>query len=384
MGRRDLLIRFRACFFTILLCIADYVAGATEMRNYAILMHSDILTRAVNYHESLKAGAAPGAFLKKQLEGKDVAGLSIEAFVEKLLQTKKPMIFAESAVVGDGSDWTSEELSLLGFISIATPVMIFDNGLHANPKVHAQPFAGTLLFSAGALLGTGAKGRSPADWDAVVTNNKIDAEAFYRFYEKRLLPVFLYADRVAAVKGRKAFITVPGLGCGMFAGPFVGRLGAELQRVLHRFLHEHGAAFRNIKALFYGPYNECENARHELHGISYLVRPFLRGNDTRPQLCHPTAYAEDGDDFSDCEFFSIVAWDHVSWPGNDYYGGSRSTDDGVKAAATSSMQSMTGFEGHYDARKFCYLPPAGYLSWHEVVTRNHLRLEAAGRLQVFP
>jgi len=40
-------------------------------------------------------------------------------------------------------------------------------------------------------------------------------------------------------------------------------------------------------------------------------------------------------------------WDHVSWPGNDFYGGSRSTDDGVKAAATDSMAALTGVEGRY-------------------------------------
>ena len=58
-----------------------------------------------------------------------------------------------------------------------------------------------------------------------------------------------------------------------------------------------------------------------------------------------------GDDFSGCILFSIVAWDHVSWPGNDYFGGSRSTDDGVKAAATDSMAVLTGIEGHYDPHR---------------------------------
>ena len=38
------------------------------------------------------------------------------------------------------------------------------------------------------------------------------------------------------------------------------------------------------------------------------------------------------------DLFSVVAWDHVSWPGNDFYAGQRKTDDGVKAAATTAMQ----------------------------------------------
>ena len=63
---------------------------------------------------------------------------------------------------------------------------------------------------------------------------------------------------------------------------------------------------------------------------------------------------------SDCMLFSIVAWDHVSWPGNDFFAGSRCTDDGVKAAATNSMFALTGIEGHYDPDRGAYLPPPPY------------------------
>ena len=100
----------------------------------------------------------------------------------------------------------------------------------------------------------------------------------------------------------------------------------------------------------------------------------------RPQLCPPEDYAEEGDDYSDCVLSSVVAWDHVSWPGNDFYGGSRSTDDGVKAAATDSMFVLTGLRGSYDEKTHCYLPPVGYRTWGDLVTRNRLRLSAMGRL----
>ena len=46
-----------------------------------------------------------------------------------------------------------------------------------------------------------------------------------------------------------------------------------------------------------------------------------------------------------CELYSMVAWDHVSRPGNDFFGGARATDDGVKAAATDSMRTLTGIAG---------------------------------------
>ena len=105
-----------------------------------------------------------------------------------------------------------------------------------------------------------------------------------------------------------------------------------------------------------------------------MVRPLLAGNAGKSQLCPPSAYAEDGDDFSNCVLFSIVAWDHVSWPGNDFFGGSRCTDDGVKAAATDSMAVLTGIEGHYDPDRGAYLPPAPYRTWGEAVEKNGLQL----------
>lgn len=378
------MIRYFVLLFVVLCCALQSQVKGAYMRNYTVLLHPKAYEKAVSYLDELKRGAKPGRYLQKNLGGINVATLSVEAFIEKLLQTKKPLIFAESAVAGDGSDWNLKELSLLGDISIATPVTIFDNGVHQKPDVHDQPFAGTLLFTAGALLANDSADTPPVDLAEVVVNGKLNQEAFYRLYERRLWPDFAYANQVAFQKGKKALITLPALGCGQFAGRFKGKLGVEFQKALHRFLDEHGASFKNIRAVFFGPYGECENARYELHGITYLVRPFLKGNQDKPQLCHPSIYSEAGDNFADCEFFSIVAWDHVSWPGNDYYGGSRATDDGVKAAATSSMLAMTGIEGYYDSKKFCYLPPTCFNSWEDVIDKNKLQLQVIGNLQILP
>src|SRR5262249_44104035 len=94
----------------------------------------------------------------------------------------------------------------------------------------------------------------------------------------------------------------------------------------------------------------------------------------KSQLCRPAAYAEGGDDFAGCALFSVVAWDHVSWPGNDFFSGARATDDGVKAAATSSMAVLTGVPGTYDSALAKYLPPQPYATWGEVVRQRGPRL----------
>ena len=75
-----------------------------------------------------------------------------------------------------------------------------------------------------------------------------------------------------------------------------------------------------------------------------------------------------------------MAWDHVSWPGNEYYSGARATDDGVKAAATSSMASMTGIEGHHNPASASYDPQLPFRNWKAVVLGKSLQLELAGRV----
>lgn len=138
---------------------------------------------------------------------------------------------------------------------------------------------------------------------------------------------------------------------------------------------EYGESFPNVKAVYYDPYSACTNARQEIHGISLLVRPLSApGNAGKSQLCPPATYADEGDDFSRCTLFSLVAWDHVSWPGNDFFIGSRATDDGVKAAATNSMTVLTGVKGTYDAKCGKYQPPEPFPTWADVVTHHGCRL----------
>ncbi len=354
------------------------------MARYQTLLSETSLQRAKDYLRAIQAGGQPGQFLQEKLAGRDLATLSVEVFLEQLVHTKRPQIFAESAVVGDGSDWNLTELGLLGDLSIAAPVTFFDNGRHHHPDMHNPPFTGWLLFVPGALLRNG-RSHIPADWQEVVTSDgQIDEEAYFRLYERRLLPGFLFINEQMRQQGRQALITVPGLGCGLFAGPFQGQLGEVLKRTLHRLLSKHGHSLPHIRAVYYDPYRECHNERFEIGGVSFLIRPLTHGNEHKPQLCHPTTYAETGDDFSSCELVSVVAWDHVSWPGNDFYVGSRATDDGVKGAATDVTAVMTGITGQYNPQSYQYEPPSGYANWDEVIQRHKIRLDVAASLNRFP
>jgi hypothetical protein len=235
-----------------------------------------------------------------------------------------------------------------------------------------------LVFTPGALLRNGC-GHAPADWnEATAGDGELSIEGYCSLYRRRLLPIFRYINDCAG-KPRSAYVTVPGLGCGQFAGPFRGHLGTRLQEVLQGLLTEYGGSLPNLKCVYFDPYSECQNFRREIHGMSFMVRPLRApGNQAKSQLCRPVSYAEKGDDFSGCSLYSLVAWDHVSWPGNDFFVGSRATDDGVKAAATSSMAVLTGVAGQYDPACGKYQPPQPYSNWAAVVDdkmrRKNLRL----------
>jgi len=344
--------------------------------HYTILVPCETLRRAEKLlAELLLDRSRAGGYLQKILPAplESLAPLDLLAL---LFDTRRPQIFAEREVVGDGSDWSLTELSLLGDVSVAVPVTIFDDGTHRHPAVHGTPFRGMLVFTAGALLDNG-HGLTPADWPEVVgSDGRIDPDGLLGLYRRRLVPVFRHIDAHAASR-RSALVTVPGIGCGQFAGPFRGQLAPLLKTVLRQLLYDHGKEWPNIRMIHFDPYSQGNNSREQINGILFQVRPSkAAGNQPIPQLCPPPTYATGEDDFSRCCLYSIVAWDHVSWPGNDFYIGSRCTDDGVKAAATDAMTMITGVAGRYDPQLMQYLPPDLFHDWNAVVQEsgNSLRL----------
>lgn len=344
--------------------------------DYRILLSAETWKSIGEYSDRLAHDPSiAGSRLASTLARLPIPRANAAWLLSALIDTKAPRIFAGSDVIGDGSDWTAEELGMLGDIGIAVPVTVFDDGNHESPRVHAQAFSATLLFIPGAILRS-SQGK-PADWQ-VVQEGQIDPIRFEALYERRLLPLLRYASSISMAAKRYAFITIPGIGCGQFAGRFKGSLGTGLRNALISILRRHAGSLPGIRAIWFDPYDECEDARYEFSQISFFVRPLARSAAGKPQLCTPCSYAEAADDFSSCDLYSMVAWDHVSWPGNDFHANARLTDDGVKAAATDSMFAITGFRGTYDPDMHAYLPPEGAGTWEDIVLGQELHLTAIG------
>ncbi|KAL1463286.1 hypothetical protein WDU94_015049 [Cyamophila willieti] len=310
--------------------------------------------------------------------------MSNEQFIELLLSTKKPVIFAESLVRCDGTDWNYTEIQLLGDVNITMPVEIYDNGVwgefHDSFRTHDPPLQGELLFTPGPLLRSRAmRGIPPPDLEEILTNDTIDQDKYNKLMDRRLSPLLYHANETAKKDNVLALITIPGVGCGAFSGKYGGQMGEHLNKALQHIVEKNAINLTHISCIYYDPYNECTNQDRDFKSVKYRVRP-SKYNPNKSQLMDPKDYQELGDDFSKCKLFKIVAWDHVSFPGNDFYSGVRNTDDGVAAAATNSMEVLTGIKGKY--HKGYYLPPHRKTDWELVVHENKIKLRTKDNVKI--
>jgi len=292
--------------------------------------------------------------------------LSKESKLDFLLETKQPEMFAESEIKGDGSDWTNAELKVLGNISVAVPVTIYDDGKHQNPALHGTPFHGTLVYVPGPLL-RAAGTITPVDYD-IVKNGKVVPELYKELVREKLIPVFTYISEKANKQGVPAMVTIPGIGCGQFAGKHKAEVHTLLLATLLELLEDYKTKWTNILGIWYDPYSVGVDQSWVIGGKTlFASRPYLNSKQPRPQLFRP----DEG-----ISFFSLVAWDHVSFPGNDFFSLTRGTDDGVKSAATDSMWQITGVRGEYNRKENKYLPPSNYKDWEDVVKQHKIKLTA--------
>ena len=341
------------------------------MQRGEILLSELSLAKIKAYQQELIANGidSAGCYVKAQFQSSAISleQMGIEQFTQLLIQSKLPQIFAESGVNHDQRDWTLTEESILGDISVHLPVHFYNDGGHySSYKNHPEPIDANLAYVPGALLRSDLGTGQTADLNEVIVAGKIDQDKFNALYERRLLPQLLQINQHAKAQGKLAAVTVPGIGTGQFAGNYTGSIKQAFREALEYALETHQDQLDQIDIVHYDPYSGDEPKTAKIGHIDYRVRPSST-MVTTGQLAYP-----DGSSKNTHTLTSFVAWDHFSWPGNDFWPGARETDDGVKAASTDTMAAITGMQGQYQPSTGSYMPPKGHANWQALAQANHM------------
>lgn len=297
--------------------------------------------------------------------------ISLIDFILLLIQTKKPTIFAESAVFHNKNDWIIAEEEILGDITVTMNVRMFNDGNHTQGKHldHSPPIQGVLAYVPGALL-VSAHPNSPADKQEVKdSDGKINQDKLNALYERRLLPQLLCINEKAAAQNKKAAITIPGIGTGVFSGKY-STIKKSFKEALLYVLKQHADKLTHIGVIHYDSYQENTNSEEKIGSIEFRERTTKNCSTNICQLNYPEGTTKETHLLA-----SFVAWDHFSYPGNDYLKGSRSTDDGVKGASTDTLAQITGVETRYEPESGKYLPPETYSTWEKYILEKGIKLE---------
>lgn len=344
------------------------------MHTSDILISERTLDKIKAYHLFLieKGIDEAGAYLQEQLALSviPIEQMPLDKFTHAIVQSKIPKIFAESHVYHDKRDWTLAEESILGDMSVHIPVTFFNNGGHYNSfKNHTNPISANLAYVPGALLRSDL-GQLTADLQEVVVHGTFDQARFNALYERRLLPELLHINEQAIKEGKLAAITLPGIGTGQFAGKHVHLIKAAFRDAFVYILTKHQDKLRAIDIVHYDPYSGDAPQSKHIGQTKFNVCPSSI-METTGQLAFP-----EGCSAKTHTLTSFVAWDHFSWPSNDFWPGKRVTDDGVKGASSNTMEVITGYKGRYDPESGSYLPPEGYANWQALAESTATQFDA--------
>ena len=303
------------------------------------------------------------------------ASLTNERLMQLLLKTKKARCFAETEV-GSGN-WTDVEFAILSAITTSVPVTMFADAKwgkgHADS--YTEPQQGHLFFTNGPVLDPNSPiSQSPNSEYYQLTKPEngqrvLDQDKYKAFFRQRLLPIFKEAQKKAAPQGKTPFVSIPGIGVGLFAGAFANQLkdsngdGAfkdAVYAVLNELTKEEfsgvvridmGPAHKNNKKVTIET-NGVRVYEHDqgadelgLRGPGILALPSTLGITTAETLRD--------DQFLHC---SVVAGDPTSYPGNDMHEDSSNTNEGAVGGSTNVVGLTIGEAGKWNEHAKEYHP----------------------------
>lgn len=307
-----------------------------------------------------------GARLFHVLKSSDFKKLNVEEFINALLKTTKPLLFAEDnfELKGNGTDWTELEFQLLSRIARIIPdVDVYATSTY-NPQKKdlitddKKPKA-TLLFVNGALL-AGCK----ADKNRVIDKDEqFNKEMYDQFLIQNLLPSLIYANTSAGTDG--AAVTIPVIGGNQFAGDYKVEINDYYFEAIKKLLANNKHLLPNIKHVII---TGCAPEKCAIEDSNITLQ-------STPTYCglYPQSITKD----KNLKTFCCIAGDPVSFPGNDMYRSSPSTSEGGTCAQTNVFEKITREKGAHMTNSMGsgkFLPSKGG-TWEGVCHTNEVALD---------
>jgi hypothetical protein len=354
----------------------------TQTTSYRFTVSADTFEQVKAYLSRVKLDInEAGLLLRKALKGVNLKTLTPEKFIQYIINTKKPKNFAEVILASPecrkASGYSDSDLEILACIGTVMPSYAHNNGGHYKTfKNYAIPLP-CLMGYVSAPLFTQDKGSLD---DAMLSHHLVvDTTHYNREIEKRLLPILIEMNSQASAFGKKLKVTIPGLGCGLFAGPYGDQgnrsIYSDLNHALKELIKNHAAELTHIEGIYFDTYmGVIEAESMDISGIKYQCVASSRQSGEQTQL---ELNAEERQN-SEIMLGTIVAADLLSWAGNDMWANSRATDEGVKGGSTLTLVQITCSlcPARYQLDDFKYVASAGAyyhknMKWSDIA--DHLK-----------
>ena len=350
---------------------------------YFFALSDETADKAKKYLEDVQQDInKAGRLLKQELEGVNVNELDVLEFIRHIINTKKPKNFAEQILTNPeargepGSGYNNNDLEILARIGTVFESYAYNDGGHAASFKDHKEALPCLMGYVSAPLFTENRGSLDdvmlTEIGEMGTRGGIYVNNYNREIEQRILPTLLQMDIQAGMAGKRLKVTIPGLGCGLFGGPYgdlknSSVIYTHLSNALKEMLKKHGTRLTNIAGISFDTYRDVfKKEEKNIGGVDYQCFSSSRGEGHK-QL---ELSGEDKDN-NDIMLGTIVAADLLSWAGNDMWNNSRHTDEGVKGGSTLTLVQIACSLNptHYEFEHFEYKNGAFYhreKSWAEI------------------
>jgi hypothetical protein len=255
-------------------------------------------------------------------------------------------------------------------LNIAVNVTIYDNCVRSASErsVHTEPFDGYLIFVNAINLGT----TSTIECKKILNNsNEIDWIKYSEEYNSILLPALFYANKIAKDQGKKAVITIPGIGAGIFGARHDIKVKDELVAFIENSLAKYN--FVDIEKIIIDLW-DYEKLKEEKTINNVQLKVIATSKLLDKSVAEGSQLYNPG---SDKILFSIVASNKGAMPGCSNFGSigsARSTDNCMKAGGTDLYSRLISDEkiGSYNKSGKYYEAP-GSNSWKSYFQQNNFQ-----------